>query len=96
MDIKDNYFKSGYCCDFRGLIKPASNWGLAGLIDTEGTSYCRNKGTLLWGGVYNTYWYIDRKAGIAASIYSQYLPFNYHATTSLFDKFSEMIYQNVK
>jgi len=32
MDVKDNYFKSGYCCDFRGLIKPASNWGIAGLF----------------------------------------------------------------
>jgi methyl acetate hydrolase len=96
MDIKDNYYKINYCCDFRGLIKPESNWGLAGLIDTETTSYGRKEGTLLWGGVYNTYWYIDRESGIAASIYSQYLPFNYHATTYLFDKFSELVYQNVK
>jgi methyl acetate hydrolase len=58
------------------------------------TSYGRKEGTLLWGGVYNTYWYIDRKSGIAASIFTQYLPFNHSATTSVFDKFSEMIYKN--
>ncbi len=94
MDIEDNYFLKGDCCDFRGLIKPTSNWGLAGLIDTEPTSYGRQEGTLLWGGVYNTYWYIDRQTGISASIYTQYLPFNHAATTSVFEEFSEMIYEN--
>jgi CubicO group peptidase (beta-lactamase class C family) len=96
MDIENNYFKVGYCCDFRGLIKPTSKWGLGGLIDTETTSYGRQEGTLLWGGVYNTYWYIDRKSGIAASIYTQYLPFNHSETTTIFDKFSEIIYANSK
>jgi methyl acetate hydrolase len=94
MDIKENYYQQDLCCNFEGLIKPTSNWGLAGLIDTEMTSYGRKEGTLLWGGVYNTYWYIDRKSGIAASIFTQYLPFNHSATTSVFDKFSEMIYKN--
>jgi len=96
MDIENNYFQIGYCCDFRGLIKPTSKWSLAGLIDTEMTSYGRKEGTLLWGGIYNTYWYIDRKSGIAASIYNQYLPFNHSSTTTVFDKFSEIIYENSK
>lgn len=94
MDIEENYFLKGLCCDFRGLIKPTSNWGLAGLIDTEPTSYGRKKGTLHWGGAYNTYWYIDRESGVAASIYTQYFPFNHPATTTVFDKFSELIYEN--
>ncbi|MFY0685660.1 MAG: beta-lactamase family protein [Cyclobacteriaceae bacterium] len=94
MNIEDNYFHPGLCCDFRGLIKPSSNWSLAGLIDTERTSYGRQKGTLLWGGIFNTYWYIDRESGIAASIYTQHLPYNHSATISVFDKFSEMIYEN--
>jgi CubicO group peptidase (beta-lactamase class C family) len=92
MDIGNNYFQIGFCCDFRGLIKPTSKWSLAGLIDTEGTPYGRKAGTLLWGGVFNTYFYIDRQSGVAASIYTQYLPFNYPATTIIFDKFSEIIY----
>jgi methyl acetate hydrolase len=92
----EDYFRKGFCCDFRGLIKPFSNWDLAGMIDNETTTYGRKKGTLLWGGVYNTYWYIDRESGIAASIYIQFLPFNYPATTSVFDKFSEMVYENYR
>ena len=92
MDIGNNYFQIGLCCDFRGLIKPTSKWSLAGLIDTEGTPYGRKAGTLLWGGIFNTYFYIDRQSGVAASIYTQYLPFNYPATTMIFEKFSEIIY----
>lgn len=94
LNIENNYFQIGYCCDFRGLIKPNSKWSLAGLIDTESTSCGRSAGTLLWGGTYNTYFYIDRSIGIAASIYAQYLPFNHPETTSIFDKFSEIIYSN--
>lgn len=93
MDIEDAYFDPALCCDFRGLIKPTANWGLGGLIDTEPTDYGRQAGTMLWGGAYNTYWYIDRDSGIAASIYTQHLPFNHAATTSVFDAFSAMIYE---
>lgn len=94
MNIEDNYFRKGICCDFRGIIKPGSNWGFGGLIDTEATSYGRKEGTLLWGGLYNTYWFIDRKSGIAVSMYSQHLPFNHPATTRLFEEFSALIYSD--
>tara|TARA_B100000809_G_scaffold263566_1_gene317128 strand:+ start:931 stop:2154 length:1224 start_codon:yes stop_codon:yes gene_type:complete len=94
MNIESNYFQQGLCCNFSGLIKPTSNWSLIGLIDTEATPYGRKEGTILWGGIFNTYWYIDRKSGIVASIYTQHLPFNNSETTSIFDKFSEIIYTN--
>jgi CubicO group peptidase (beta-lactamase class C family) len=94
MDISGNYFQEDLCCDFRGLIKPTSNWGLAGLIDSEPTDYGRKAGTLLCGGVYNTYWFIDRKTGIAASIFTQHLPFNHQATTEAFEEFSKLVYEN--
>jgi methyl acetate hydrolase len=94
LDITDNYFQPNLCCDFRGLIKPSSNWSLIGLIDTEITSYGRKKDTVLWGGVFNTYWYIDRESGVAACIFTQYLPFNHFSTTSVFNRFSELIYEN--
>ncbi len=80
----------------RVLIKKSSKWGLAGLIDMETTSYGRKAGTLLWGGAYNTYFFIDIESGIAASIYTQYFPFNHPETTELFDKFSEQLYLNIK
>jgi CubicO group peptidase (beta-lactamase class C family) len=94
MDIKENYFNPGVCCNFSELIKPSAGLSLAGIIDSELTSYGRKDGTLFWGGVLNTYWYIDRKSGISATIFTQHLPFNHPATTSVFEKFSEIIYEN--
>lgn len=96
MDVTNNHFRPGGCCDLKGIVKSSSNWGLSGLIDTEATAYGRKEGALLWGGLYNTYWYIDRKSGVAASIYTQYLPFNHPNTTTVFDQFSAMIYANYK
>ncbi len=89
----DFYFP-GSCCDFHrsDLITKSSKWGLAWLIDTENQAYGRQAGTVLWGGLMNTYFYIDYKSGIAASIYTQHLPFNHPATTNLFERFSELVY----
>ena len=86
------YFTKGLCCNFDGITSATTKWGFGGLIDNEGKSYGRKAETLLWGGLMNTYFYIDFKSGIAASIYTQHLPFNHPATTSLFTKFSESIY----
>lgn len=86
------YFAKGVCCNFDGITSATTKWGLGGLIDNEDKPYGRKAGTILWGGLMNTYFYIDYKSGIAASIYTQHLPFNHPATTSLFTKFSEAIY----
>lgn len=86
------FYNRGRCCDFAGITSSTTKWGLAWLIDNEDKSYGRKSGTVLWGGLLNTYFYIDYKSGIAASIYTQHLPFNHPQTTVLFDKFSEIIY----
>ena len=69
-----------------------SKWGLAFMIDNNSKNYGRQPGTVAWGGVLNTYFFIDFKSGIAASIYTQHLPFNHFETTNLFDRFSEIVY----
>lgn len=86
------YFVRSACCNFNGITSNSTRWGLGALIDNEEKPYGRKAGTILWGGLFNTYFYIDYKSGIAASIYTQHLPFNHPATTSLFTKFSESIY----
>jgi len=90
------HYDPGSCCNFNGIMDKDSKWGLATLIDNTPESYGRKKGALVWGGYRNTYFYIDYKSGIAASIYSQHLPFNHPETISLFEKFSEVFYKNFK
>jgi methyl acetate hydrolase len=65
------------------------------MIDNSPEDYGRKEGTLMWGGLFNTYFYIDHKSGIAASIYTQHIPFNHLQTTRLFDTFSRTIYKNI-
>ncbi len=86
------FFVPSSCCNFDGITSSTTKWGLGSLIDNEDKPYGRKAGTILWGGLANTYFYIDYKSGVAASIYTQHLPFNHPATISLFTKFSELIY----
>ena len=92
LNPEGRHFNPGVCCNFNGLMDENSKWGLAFLIDNSSKDYGRQAGTATWGGLMNTYYYIDFKSGIAASIYTQHLPFNHIETTSLFDKFSKIIY----
>jgi len=86
------FFDPGTCCNFNGLMYENSRWGLAFMIDNNSKDYGREAGTVMWGGYMNTYFYIDLKSGIAASIYTQHIPFNHPETTNLFERFSEIIY----
>jgi len=92
LNPEGRHFNPGLCCNFNGLMDENSKWGLAFMIDNNSKDYGRQAGTVTWGGLMNTYFYIDFKSGIAASIYTQHLPFNHIETTSLFEKFSEIIY----
>jgi CubicO group peptidase (beta-lactamase class C family) len=87
-----SYFMKGVCCNFDGLTSNTTKWGFGWMIDNEPKPYGRKAGTVLWGGLLNTYFFIDYKSGIASSIYTQHLPFNHPATTSLFEKFSTAVY----
>ncbi len=86
------YFDPAFCCNFTGITSPTTKWGLAWLIQTEDSPYGPKSGTVLWGGAFNTFFYIDFKSGVAASIFTQHVPFNHPETINLFNKFSEIIY----
>ena len=92
MDSKGNYFNPAYCCDLENFTTNSTKWGLAWAIDNEGKSYGRKPGTVFWGGMMNTYFYIDYDSGITSCIFSQHLPFNHKATTLIFDEFSRLVY----
>ena len=92
LNPEGRFFYPGTCCNFDGLMHENSRWGLAFMIDNNSKVYGREAGIVSWGGYMNTYFYIDFKSGIAASIYTQHIPFNHFETTSLFERFSEIIY----
>jgi methyl acetate hydrolase len=95
MENAGDFFNPAACCDLRNnnLITSTTKWGLAYLIDNEDKPYGRKAGTVLWGGVFNTLYYIDYKSGLAVSLYTQNLPFNNAETNLLFERFSELVYE---
>ena len=56
---------------FPGQVK---KWGLSFLINTEDVEGFRSAGSLTWGGVHNTYFWIDLKKHITAVALMQILP----------------------
>jgi len=56
---------------FPGQVK---KWGLTFLINTEDVKGFRSGGSLTWGGVHNTYYWIDLKKRITAVALMQILP----------------------
>ncbi len=50
-------------------------WGYGLLLNTEDVPGRRRAGTGAWAGLFNTHFFIDRATGIAASIYTNSLPF---------------------
>lgn len=50
------------------------SWGIGGILFLEDHEGRRRKGTLSWGGMANTFWSLDREAGLAITVGTQLLP----------------------
>lgn len=53
----------------------ASNWGLSFMINSKRTAEGRSAGSLSWGGVPNSYYWIDRERRLTGVIAMQVLPY---------------------
>ncbi|KAH6986624.1 beta-lactamase/transpeptidase-like protein [Ilyonectria destructans] len=67
--------------------------GLAGLISLADYPGRRKKGTLQWSGMPNLIWWIDRKAGIAATAFQQLMPVGDPEAARFNIKFEEAVYK---
>ena len=71
-------------------------WGLGFLIHPEGTPNGRKSGSASWGGIFNTYFWIDRASDICAVLATQVLPFYDHETISVLEEFERAVYEEDK
>ena len=77
---------------FSGMSK---KWGLSFLINTRAVPGGRSANSLAWGGLANTYFWIDRTKRVCGVFASQLLPFCDHTAIDLLGKFETNVYQNV-
>src|SRR5262245_6661288 len=79
--------------DFTFIADGRDKWGLAFLITTDSVPGKRAAGSLSWGGIYNTYYWLDPTRGITGTIMMQFLPFADRKALALYDSFERGIYQ---
>lgn len=61
--------------DFTFVADGRDKWGLGFLITVDQVPGKRSPGSLSWGGINNTFFWIDPTRGVAGVIMMQYLPF---------------------
>jgi methyl acetate hydrolase len=81
--------------DFTFIADGRDKWGLGFLITTDQIPGKRSPGSLSWGGINNTFFWIDPARGIAGVILMQYLPFADAKALAVYDAFERGAYRLV-
>jgi methyl acetate hydrolase len=81
--------------DFSFIADGRDKWGLGFLITVDQVPGKRSPGSLSWGGINNTYFWIDPSRDIAGVILMQYLPFADAKALAVYDAFERGAYQLV-
>jgi CubicO group peptidase (beta-lactamase class C family) len=70
-------------------------WGLGFLINTNPYDGGRSAGSLAWAGILNTFFWIDPKRSVCATIMMQFLPFVDKDAIALLNDFERAVYRAV-
>ena len=81
--------------DFTFVADGRDKFGLGFLITSDEQSGKRSAGSLSWGGINNTYFWVDPARGIAGVILMQFLPFADAKALAVHDAFERAIYRSV-
>jgi methyl acetate hydrolase len=81
--------------DFTFIADGRDKWGLGFLITADQVPGKRSPGSLSWGGINNTYFWIDPTRGVGGVIMMQYLPFADAKALAVYDTFERGAYQLV-
>lgn len=71
---------------------PGYKWGLGLLLNTRDAPGMREAGSGAWAGLCNTHSWIDPAAGVAGSIYSNFLPFVPEEAMTVYADFEKAVY----
>jgi CubicO group peptidase (beta-lactamase class C family) len=71
-------------------------WSFGHMINTQAGPDGRSAGSLTWGGLFNTYYWIDPKRRVAAVFMTQVLPFADDRALRVYRQFERGIYATMK
>lgn len=81
--------------DFSFIADRRDKWGLGFQLTSDHVPGKRSAGSLSWGGINNTYFWIDPTRGIAGVVMMQFLPFADAKALAIYDTFERGVYQLV-
>ena len=81
--------------DFTFIADGRDKWGLGFLITADKMPGKRSPGIFSWGGINNTFFWVDRTRSVAGVIMMQYLPFADAKALATYDTFERGTYQLV-
>jgi CubicO group peptidase (beta-lactamase class C family) len=70
-------------------------FGFGVLIETHARPSGRAAGSYGWAGIYNTYFWVDRHAGLAAAVFMQTSPFSAPSCIAVCEAFENVVYAAV-
>ena len=82
--------------DFVLFPEGSCRWGLAYMINALPGPDGRSAGSLSWGGIFNSYYWIDPKMNVAAVILMQLLPFADPRALAVYGAFERAVYDVLK
>jgi len=71
-------------------------WGLGYMLNMEPGPNGRSAGTVSWGGIFNTYYWLDPAKRVTGLIMTQILPFADTRTLKLYGQFERSVYESLK
>ncbi|HEY8521697.1 MAG TPA: serine hydrolase domain-containing protein [Gammaproteobacteria bacterium] len=74
----------------------SQKFGLGVLVETRDRPGMRSAGSFGWAGIFNTYFWADPAAGIAAVLLTQSSPFADAATLGLWERFERAVYRALR
>jgi len=78
--------------DFTFVADGRDKWGIGFMITADGKPGRRSAGSLSWGGLNNTYFWVDPVRGVAGVILMQFLPFSDSKALAVYDAFEREVY----
>jgi len=71
-------------------------WGLGYMLNLEPGPNGRSAGTVSWGGLFNTYYWLDPARRVTGLIMTQILPFADTRALALYGRYEKAVYEAVK
>ena len=68
-------------------------WGLGYMLNMQPGPNGRSAGTVSWGGIFNTYYWLDPAKRVTGLIMTQILPFADQRVLPLYGQFESGVYQ---